>query len=92
METYVSAIAGLVGALIGASASVLGQMLTEWKITRRNERDVLRAACGEFAAGAFASLQRIELATIESRHIEDLSALGHNVKERLINPTPIGPY
>lgn len=76
MDAYATAIIGLVGAVIGAGASVLAQLLTQWRITRRAERDSLRAACIDFGTCAYNLLQRIEIVLIQSDFVSRLRVTG----------------
>lgn len=55
---------GLIGAVIGATASVAAQIVNQNAIRRREDRDKLRAAYIEFAEAAFRLVQRAELVLI----------------------------
>ncbi|MFO0835780.1 MAG: hypothetical protein U0638_12475 [Phycisphaerales bacterium] len=64
MPPWIAFVSGLIGAVIGAAASVFAQVVNHRSIQKREDRDKLRTACIEFAESAFRLVQRAELALI----------------------------
>src|ERR1044071_116769 len=69
--------AALFGAVIGGSAAVISQIVTQWRIGLREDRDKLRAACMEFAEAAFRFVQRVEVT---------LMAFDRSAREQQVQP------
>lgn len=65
-------LAGLVGAVIGATASVIAQVVNQRQIRRREDRDKLRDACAKYAECAYLFVQAAEVAAMASAEAGEL--------------------